>query len=261
MIKKEYQYFGVVISIFLFSVFSLLKLLNKYSPLAIQHFAATCKQIIGTFFSSGVHYIGLILLVITFLVTVSLLLKTTLSFIKTRRKLTMLLNNRLDKHPNKLQQILLKLGLNNNSVIVVERKLDCAFSYGLFSQKILVSTGLISKLSTSQLEAVILHEQYHSQNKHVLLLTVSEILSSTLFFLPILSELTARMRVVFENQADKFTTKQQNTGEHLMTSLAKVSDSSFNDYPKFAMRRKHNFSKTNVLISIVVVAIGIVLGS
>src|SRR3990172_9174439 len=65
-----------------------------------------------------------------------------------------------------------------------------------FLPKIVVSTKLIRELDKNQLEAVILHEYYHLKNLHPLLLIVGEILSSSLLLLPILRDLTGKMRTV-----------------------------------------------------------------
>jgi len=253
--KKEYKYFGAILSVFLFAILTLSLLFRKYSLLTFQHFIETCRQILPTFFSSGVHFVGLALVALTSLVTIIFFAKTIFSLVKTQRKIDSLLKYKLDYVPNKLNKILAKLRLHENFVFVVNKNTKHAFSFGLKSNKIVISKGLIDQLSLSQLEAVILHEKYHIENKHPLLLVVSEILSSTLFFLPMMKEVSRKMRAILEREADLFAQSIQGSDAHLKVALSKVPNSRIQFYPQLAMRKPYELSKNSIYGSVIMVFI------
>lgn len=259
MVKKEYKYFGVILLIFLFSILGLITLLKKYTFLTFQHFIKTCQQIVSTFLSSGIHFIGLALIVLALLVAIVFCLKTILSLIKTQKRINELLNFKLDAIPQKLQVVLDKVKFQKERVLVIEKGLSHAFVYGFKSQKIILSEKLIKKLSPKQLEAVVLHEMYHLKNKHSLLLVISEIASSTVFFFPLLRELSNKMRVILEKQADQFTASVQGSEKYLNTALLKVPYSRVDFYPGFTLRRNYKMSKRSVISSTFVISVTIFL--
>src|SRR3989344_2554034 len=193
--KKEISYFLSILLIFTFSVVSLFTLFKRYSGLTFEHFRETCKVIASSFFSTGAHYIGFILTAVVLAVTLGLFLKTLLSYIKTKRKLEVLLQKQI---------ILERNDIPKDLIIIVENNKDVSLTIDWFSPKIVVSTKLLKELDKKQLEAVILHEYYHAKFKHPLLLIVGEILSSSLSLLPILKDLTKKMRVVLEKEADRY---------------------------------------------------------
>lgn len=253
--KNEYKYFGAIIFMFFLSITTLVTLFRKYALLTFQHFVETCQQLATTFFSSGTHFIGLALLALTLLVAVIFCAKTLFSLIKTQKKIASLLEYKSNTIPSKLMTILNKVGLHENHVEVIQKKSDHAFTYGVKSSKIMLSEGLIRKLTTKQLEAVVLHERYHLKNRHSLLLVLSEIFSSTLFFLPLIKEIHIKMKAVFENQADSFAKNIQGGNYHLNMALLKVPNSRIQYYPGFALRRQHEVSKNSVFISIFVLLV------
>src|SRR3989344_5449780 len=192
--RKESKYFLSILSIFSISIYFLLLLLKKYAVLTFEHFWVTCKIVASSFFSTGAHYVVFILIALVLVITVGLFLKTLFSFIKTKRKLGTLLQKQIFSLPQKLKTILERNGVKKDLIIIVEDRKDHAFTIDWFSPRIAVSTELIRKLDKNQLEAIILHEYYHLKNLHPLLLIVCEILSSSLNLLPILKDLTRKMR-------------------------------------------------------------------
>jgi len=252
MVKSEHKYFGTISFIFLLSLGMLTVLFRKYALLTFQHFIETCQQIASTFFSSGTHFIGLILVALTFLVALIFCTKTIFSLLKTQKKIKIFLAYKSNTNSGKLQNVLKKVGLEADKVVVVQKNSSLAFTYGIRSQKIVLSVGLIRRLSSMQLEAVILHEMYHLANRHSLLLILSEIISSTLFFLPLVKEINKKMKIVFEKQADAFTTSKQGNSSHLSKALLKVPSSRIYFYPNFAERRNHELSRVSVFSSLVI---------
>ena len=255
--KKEISYFLSILLIFTFSVVSLFTLFKRYSGLTFEHFRETCKVIASSFFSTGAHYVGFILTAIVLVITLGLFLKTLLSYIKTKRKLEVLLQKQIFSLPQKLKIILERNGIQKDLIVIVEEGDVYAFTIDWFSPKIVVSTQLIRKLNKNQLEAVILHENYHLKNLHPLLLIVGEILSSSLSLLPLLKDLTKKMRVVLEKEADRYVFGQQKTARHLNLALETVSSQNrFKIYPNFSKRNDYKIIRFNFLVSVAVILAG-----
>ena len=142
-------------------------------------------------------------------------------------------------------------------MIIVEDGNDYALTIDWFTPKIVISSHIIEKLSRKQIEAVVSHEFYHLKNKHPLLLIVSEILSSSLSLLPILNEITAKMRTVLEKEADRYVFRQQNTTRYLNLALEIVSSQNrFKIYPNFSKRNDYKLKRLNFLISMAVILAG-----
>ena len=255
--KKEISYFLSILLIFTFSVVSLFTLFKRYSGLTFEHFRETCKVIASSFFSTGAHYIGFILTAVVLAVTLGLFLKTLLSYIKTKRKLEVLLQKQIFSLPQKFKIILERNDIPKDLIIIVENNKDVSLTIDWFSPKIVVSTKLLKELDKKQLEAVILHEYYHAKFKHPLLLIVGEILSSSLSLFPILKYLTKKMRVVLEKEADRYVFEQHKTARHLNLALKTVSSQNhFKIYPNFSKRNDYKIKRFNLLISVAVILVG-----
>ena len=257
---KELKYFLGILSIFSLSIYFLTLLLKKYATLTFEHFLVTCRVIASSFFSTGAHYIGFLLTAIVLTITLGFFLKTLFSYIKTKRKLGNLLQKQIFSLPKKLKIILERNGIQKDLIIIVKNSEDYAFTIDWFSPKIVLSFGLLNRLSNRQLEAVVLHEYYHSKNKHPLLLITSEILSSSLILLPILKELTKKMRIVLEEEADGFVFGQQRTTKYLNLALETVSSQNrFKLYPNLSKRNDYKIKRFNFLISVAVILAGFIL--
>jgi len=255
--RKESKYFLSILSIFSISIYFLSLLLKKYATLTFEHFLETCKVIATSFFSTGAHYVGFILTALVLVITSGLFLKTLFSYIKTKIKLRNLLQKQIFYLPKKLRIILVKNDIQKDSVIIVEDGNDYALTIDWFTPKIVISSHIIEKLSRKQIEAVVLHEFYHLKNKHPLLLIVSEILSSSLSLLPILNEITAKMRTVLEKEADRYVFRQQNTTRYLNLALEIVSSQNrFKIYPNFSKRNDYKIIRFNFLVSVAVILAG-----
>jgi len=121
---------------------------------------------------------------------------------------------------------------------------------GFFHPQIIISTGLIKKLPSKQLESVVLHELYHLKNKHPLLLIISEIICSSLFFIPLLKELARSMKIIFEKEADLSVIGKQKTDLYLKLALVQVvSTPTYFPYPKFVQRRHYKTNYFNINLS------------
>lgn len=219
-IESTYAVSILATTVIIYSI--LFALLDKYYSLTLSHFIDGCKMAILDFFFSSTHIYGL--LTVTLIVTASILLTTrsVVTFIKTRKKISKLLNMRTNKRSYKLCTVLEKLNISSMRVVVIQSEKQVAFSYGLIQPKILISTGITETLSNKQLEAVLLHEYYHIKNSHVFLFLLSEVVNSLLFFIPTISALIDKVRLTFEIKADKAVILNQGTNKHLRLALAKT---------------------------------------
>jgi hypothetical protein len=252
--SKEQKYFLLIVVVFLASLYVTLFLFKKYALLTYGHFFETCRDIALGFFTSGTHYVGFILTAVVLLLTTGLFLKTLSSYVKTKRKLSELLEQKTSKLSVKMKMILERNKIQSNMLIVIASSWGYAFTIGWFAPQIVVSTHLVKNLNEKELEAVILHEFYHLKNKHPLLLIIGEILSSTLSLLPLLKELTTKMRIVIEREADDYVFKHQLTNKHLNMALDKVSfNNSFRVYPALSKRNSYKVNRINLALSLITV--------
>jgi Zn-dependent protease with chaperone function len=88
------------------------------------------------------------------------------------------------------------------AVCVVDVAALLAFCAGWLQPRIYVSTGTLSRLSESELRAVLAHEHHHRARRDPLRLAVGRVLSQALFFLPVLRPLHERYGDVAELTAD-----------------------------------------------------------
>lgn len=218
-IKTNISVTFVVISsvIFLLGAY----LLVTKTSLHPQFFITACGEVLKNV-SEHVHFnpdgvvSSLVLLVAS--VGVSLALWQLVRFLLAHRKLHQMKN--VSRVPDKLQWVINKHSLKSNSVLAVSGGRLTAYTIGLFKPKIVVSKSLVNNLTKQQLEAVVLHELYHLKSRHVLWLLVSRLISSLLFFIPLIEYLAQQLKTEFELAADAFVVEKQKTKSHLCDSLA-----------------------------------------
>ena len=209
----------ITISSFIFGLGAYL-LVTK-TTLHPQFFITTCGEILKNI-REHVHFnpdgaLSSLILFVAF-ISASLALWQLVRFLISHRQLHQL---RIIKDvPENLEWVMNKHGLSNHQIVVVSRGKLAAYTIGLFRPKIVVSRSLLRKLSREQLEAVVLHELYHLRSHHVLWLLLSRLISSFLFFIPVIGYLAQQLRTDFELAADAFVVGKQKTRDHLCGSLA-----------------------------------------
>jgi len=258
--RKETQFFLGTLSIFTISIYLLILLLNKYALLTFVHFLKACRQVSSNLLFSMVHHIGFLLIILTIFIAIVFFVKVIFSYIKTKRKLSELLQKKAPKDNLKLLKILKKNKIKKDKVILINSKSDIALTADWLKPKIIISTGLMGKLNKKELESVILHEYYHLQGRHPLIVVISEILSSSLFFIPIFKDYTRKMRITLEKEADNFATGKQQSAKHLKLALVKIkAQQKFDLFPNFSERSDYKPLKMNFAISGVTLIIGALL--
>lgn len=196
--NKAFYLITLVASIFLLLT---LTLLSKTLPLTVNHAIYFCQQAINGLMVSLPHstpsMFVLILLTILGIGAGTLLI----SYYSSRVFINRLLKHKI-KLPNKINQIAQEIGLKDR-VDIVEFPGHISLCYGLLNPRVCLSRNLINKLSTRELKAVLLHESYHLNNKDPLKILLSNVMTSTFFFIPIFKDINRFFSFSKEMAADR----------------------------------------------------------
>lgn len=122
---------------------------------------------------------------------------------------------------SRFTQITRKTGLENTAFLIKSRK-KFAYSLGIISPRVYISTGLFSTLSTRELEAVLRHEEYHVKNHDTGILILASIVQSLLPFFPIVKDVILQYRIRREIAADQFAIKSTGQSKTLISVLKKL---------------------------------------
>ena len=122
-------------------------------------------------------------------------------------------------YKSKLNKLLKKHNIQPQTISILDNNKLTAYTFGLFRPKIVISRPLLQKLTVKQLEAVILHELFHIQNRHTLWLLIIRTISSFLFFIPIFKYLYSQLKTEFEISADAYVEKVQKTNTYLRQAI------------------------------------------
>lgn len=162
-------------------------------------------------------------------------LKLVFSYLKTTKKIFVVQKKSVGYIPNKLKKIIKFHHLNSNLFLVSSQQNLEAVSVGFFNKKIVLTKKLISLLSVKELEAVVLHELYHTKFHHSIVLFISEFLSNVFFFLPVFKDVQFIIKSRFETAADSYATSLQKTNRYVKQSLRKIiSTEDLVFYPQFS---------------------------
>ncbi|HTK03952.1 MAG TPA: M56 family metallopeptidase [Candidatus Eisenbacteria bacterium] len=86
---------------------------------------------------------------------------------------------------------------------VAEDQVPFAVTVGLFSPRIVVSTGLVSSLTLAELRAVLAHEAHHCLRRDPLRAVAWESLRRAFFFLPVIRDVARHFSLAREIDADR----------------------------------------------------------
>lgn len=132
--------------------------------------------------------------------------------------------------------------------IIIDQKNrhESAFTLGFYSPIIIINKKMLKNYTKKQTEAIVLHEIYHSKKFHALAIAVTNLISETLFFLPIIKGMATQFANFCEQSADKFVITRQKTNQHLLGALKNTlldqKDAEF----RFAHIAIANFATKNV---------------
>ena len=218
-INKNLSIFSSLI--FLLGIFSLLSL-QKLSPI-ISHTVYYCQSFINSLSLPIPYYLGAIPFVFVFIVLLIAVLRLSTIYIKVQFLRKNLI--RKIKSNTSFNMLLEKLQLADKTYFIESEK-RFAFCLGVRSPKIYVSTGLLSCLTTEELEVVLRHERYHLKNKDTLTMLIASIGESLLPFFPIFSDFLANFRIEREIKADKDAIQGLGNKEPVISVLKKLLSAS-----------------------------------
>lgn len=173
---------------------------------------------------SDEHLLGLVAIGITALLCTSIgrgAFVNARLWWRTEQRLRRLLAQRLDQPPADLAHAGAAIAFHD-MVDVVDDPRPLALCYGLRRPRICISTGLITLLSPTELEAVLLHEHHHRQQCEPLRMLIAKTVAATFFFAPVLQELLGRYLMLKEIEADHAAVTAQGTVSPLAGALYKL---------------------------------------
>lgn len=136
----------------------------------------------------------------------------------TRQFVASALTQRIDEPSGDIAQLIKTLGLAYRVDVVATRE-PLAFCYGLRQPRICISLGLIERFSIKELEAVLLHEYRHLQQRDPQRILIVRTIAATFFYLPFLSEIEKYFLVCTEIEADRATMERMGSRRYLTAAL------------------------------------------
>jgi beta-lactamase regulating signal transducer with metallopeptidase domain len=197
---------------------SSLLFLEKLIPFA-RHASYSCQSFINSFSIPKSHYVGAIPFVIFSIFLGIAVIKVLVILVRAyllKRKLK--IANRIEPS---LRVLLEKLKITDQTNLVKNKKMF-AFCMGIRNPKIYLSTTLVNKLSSQELEAVLRHERYHLNNRDTLTMLVASFAQSLLPFFPLLSDFIQDFRIEREIKADAESIKGLGSKKPLIGALKKL---------------------------------------
>jgi Zn-dependent protease with chaperone function len=143
-----------------------------------------------------------------------------------------------------LTKLVVKCAIEPTSIVLLQSSRPFAFCFGIFKPRLCLSSGLVDLLSPLQLQAVLLHEDYHRRQHDPLCFLMLEAVASTLFFLPAVRESVAGIQTARELAADRYAI--QKVGKHALAgALCQLLAA---PPPPFPQRMMVGFSGTTLRI-------------
>ncbi|MEK7213091.1 MAG: M56 family metallopeptidase [Patescibacteria group bacterium] len=147
-------------------------------------------------------FLGGLMLLLALILAVYTILRLCL---KTRKFVRVNVRRQKDQPSDKLAKISRELGIADR-VAENESKEPIVFCYGYRRPKICISSTLISRLSESELTAVLAHEKFHMQAREPVKLLIVRIISLLFFFAPGVKLLAGKYVTFSELAADEAAT-------------------------------------------------------
>lgn len=110
-------------------------------------------------------------------------------------------------------------------VDVVDTPAPLAFCYGYLRPRVMLSRGLVDLLSAEELGALLIHEREHMQQHDPLKVAVGRLLTSAVFFVPLIRVLYQRYLIEKELAADAAAIVAQGSAAGLTSALAALLES------------------------------------
>lgn len=119
----------------------------------------------------------------------------------------------------------------NQNIIVIDHEHAMAFTVGFRRPLVVLSSGLTEILDQLELEAVIKHETFHQQQFDALKIFVLQLISQSLWFIPLTKWSYNNYKLISELLADEYTIKETGSELGLGSALLKLIKKGFSDNP------------------------------
>lgn len=120
---------------------------------------------------------------------------------------------------------------HQRDIVVIHSDQPLAFTFGFLKPRIVLSTKLLNMLDKHEIEAVVLHENYHREHYDPLKMYLVSLLSSTLWFLPVLNRWLYDYRMMRELLADEAAIRTMGSQLELGSALLKLLKKGWVDQP------------------------------
>lgn len=108
------------------------------------------------------------------------------------------------------------------NLIVIKSNHALAFTMGYIKPSIVLSTGLIQMLEEDELKAVIEHESFHKNNHDPLKIFMLELISQSLWFIPLTKWCHQNYTIISEILADEYAVKKMGSELEVSKALIKL---------------------------------------
>ncbi|NQX62395.1 M56 family metallopeptidase [Paenibacillus qinlingensis] len=121
-------------------------------------------------------------------------------------------------------------------IIVIHEQKPVALTNGVWRARIVISTGLLHLLSNSEVEAVLIHEQYHRLCHHPFKKWLIHLVCLSMNYIPALGALRSYFDVWIEILADKHVINEMNSTYPLSSALLKMVNSRKQSFKSIAVQ-------------------------
>ncbi|MGE6615171.1 M56 family metallopeptidase [Bacillus mycoides] len=125
-------------------------------------------------------------------------------------------------YSKRLKRNLVSITRKGKQVYVLSTLQITAFTIGLFRPKIVISEGMFQAFSEEEIDAIVLHEEYHQKNRDPLKLFFFTLLAEGMMYIPILKGMLQRYHVYQELLADKYAMQKLKSSFELGSALLKL---------------------------------------
>lgn len=105
---------------------------------------------------------------------------------------------------------------------VVDDERPFAFTYWFLRPRVCVSTGLVVRLESDELRAVLTHERYHLERRDPLRIVLSRFFAAGLYVVPVVDDLVAHYAMLKEVAADEDAVRAQGSVRPLARALYRL---------------------------------------
>lgn len=161
-------------------------------------------------------YVGLVGVVGVGLVAISLV-RVMMREISLRSKILV--------KPKKLEEMVVRLGLAADKVVLVDDDRVVAEVVGWWKPRIILGKRVWVGFSRQEVEAILLHEKFHLVSDHSSWGWVMRLVGYGFWSLPVVAGLRKMVELEWELAADRFVVETQGTRRYLRASMRKVLSS------------------------------------